>query len=155
MNRPNITTVGTGFLRPANGEAASGRYGAVELRDALGGPIPISNVPLATFATLIAVRLEIAWRKERRRPARRGKVITVRTAEVPVRLGAGRLWTTGRPDLGVAFGIGVEPDRPDHTGPWIDPGAIVACSGVQVRLEVHWRPDPPSVPGQTARGGRR
>lgn len=131
--------LGTGFLRLAPGEVKSGRFGAVALHDALCRPIPLVNLPVATFAVLVAVRLEIARRKERRRRTGPGRIVTVTTVEVPVRLGAGNLWTVT--SGGGVFGIGVEPDRPGHTGPWLDPDGLIRCRNVQVRLEVHRAPD--------------
>jgi hypothetical protein len=146
--------LGTGFLRLAPGEAESGRLGAVALHDALGRPVPLVNLPVATFAVLVAVRLEIARRKERQRRTGPGRVVTVKTVEVPVRLGAGNIWTVA--GGGAVFGIGVEPDRPGHTGPWLDPDGLIRCRNVQVRLELHRPEDVRDRPaGPITRGGRR
>lgn len=156
--RREIHPIGTGFLHIADAELQTRRFGAVALKDALGRVIPLSNIPVCTFATLVAVRLEILDRRERRRRKGPGRVVTTKVAEIPHRLGAGRPWTIGGTDLGGAYAIGVEPDRPGHTGPWLKPDAIIACRGVQVRLEVHLHADnhgqPPQVPGQRGGGAR-
>lgn len=143
----NVThSIGTGFLRLAPGEAESRRFGAVALHDAEARPVPLVNLPVCTFAVLVAVRLEIARRRERARRFGPGKVIRTTTVEVPVRLGAGNIWTISTGGHGAVFGIGVEPDRPGHTGPWIDPGGLVHCQGVQVRLELHRPADVRGLP---------
>jgi hypothetical protein len=153
-----IHPVGTGFLHLADPELENRRFGAVVLKDALTRVIPLSNIPMCTHATLVAVRLEIRKRKERLRKRGPGRVVTTKVVEIPHRLGSGRPWTIGGTDLGGAYAIGVEPDRPGHTGPWLRPDTIIACRGVQVRLEVHLIADghrpPPPLPRQPDGGWR-
>jgi hypothetical protein len=150
-----IRPVGTGFLGFAESELENRRFGAVVLKDALGRVIPLSKIPVCTFATLVAVRLEIRKRTERRRRRGPGRVVTTKVVEIPHRLGSGRPWAIGGTDLGGAYAIGIEPDRPGHSGPWLRPDGIIGCRGVQVRLEIHNFPDnrtiAPQLPSQ--RGG--
>lgn len=150
-----IHQVGTGFLGLAESELENRRLGAVVLKDALGRVIPLSNIPVCTFATLVAVRLEIRKRTDRRRRRGPGRVVTTQVVEIPHRLGAGRPWTIGGTEPGAVYALGVEPDRPGHTGPWLRSDAIIACRGVQARLEVHFTADghEPGLQVPQQRGG--
>ena len=135
MSANVIHPIGTGFLHLA--DPTDPRLSAVTLKDAQGRIIPLSNIPVCTFAVLVAVRVETVYRRQRRQWHGQGRVITTKTVETAFRLGAGNVQTVGGAEIDAAYAIGVEPDRPGHTGPWIEPDSIIKCRRAMVRLELH------------------
>lgn len=148
MSANVIHPIGTGFLHLA--DPRDPRLSAVTLKDAQGRPIGLSNIPVCTFAVLVAVRVETVYRRQRRQWRGRGRVITTKTVETAFRLGAGNVQTVGGAEIGAAYAIGVEPDRPGHTGPRLEPDSIIQCRRALVRLELHRPADVRELPAAGA-----
>jgi hypothetical protein len=150
MSANVIHPIGTGFLHLA--DATDPRLRAVTLKDAQGRVLGLTGIPVCTFAVLIAVRLETVYRRQWRG---QGRTITTKTVETAFRLGSGHVQTVAGTKIGAAYAIGVEPDRPGHSGPWLDPDSIIKCRRALVRLELHRPADVRELPtaGAKPNGG--